>query len=73
MKNFRYLISREYEADSIADDLRLQLEINRFNHVNVKAVTVRNEVLVQVPDANDSIEEVVENFMHNYQTGIILE
>jgi hypothetical protein len=73
LKNFRYLISREYEADSVAEDLRLQLEINRVNQVHVKAVTVRNEVLVQVPDANDSIEEVVENFMYSYQTGIILE
>jgi hypothetical protein len=73
LKNFRYLISREYQADNIAEDLRLQLEINRFNNINVKAVNMRNEVIIQVPDANDSIEEVVESFMENYQTGVILE
>jgi menaquinone-dependent protoporphyrinogen IX oxidase len=73
MKNLRFLIDKRYEADSIAKDLQLQLEINRFNHVNVTAVDQRNEVIVQVPEENGSLEEAIESFMENYQNGIILE
>ncbi|GLB59046.1 hypothetical protein NCCP133_11790 [Cytobacillus sp. NCCP-133] len=51
----------------------MQLEINRFNHVKVEAVEQRNEVLVQVPEANGSLEEAVESFMRNYQDGEMLE
>ncbi|MGM0876286.1 MAG: hypothetical protein ACQEWV_16320 [Bacillota bacterium] len=74
MRNFRYLISDEFQAASIAEDLRLQLEVNRFNNVNITPVTMRNEVIVQVPEASDLLLEVaVDSFMENYKTGVILE
>ncbi len=73
MKNFRYLIPKEYEVNRIAEDLLLQLEVNRLKDVNVKAVIDRNEILIQVKDANDSIEEVVGSFMESYDAGVILE
>ncbi|CAM3609525.1 hypothetical protein GCM10009865_37470 [Aeromicrobium ponti] len=73
MKNFRFLLSDQFQANEIAEDLQVQLEINRFNHVKVTTVEQRNEVLVQVPDANGSLEEAVESFMRNYQDGEVLE
>jgi hypothetical protein len=73
MKNFRFLISDQFNAESLAEDLRTQLEVNRLHHVNIVAVNTRNEVIVQVPEANVSLEEVVETFMEGYQTGVILE
>ncbi|MFC0271711.1 hypothetical protein ACFFIX_09605 [Metabacillus herbersteinensis] len=74
MKNYRYLISDQYQAKSIAEDLRIQLEVNRFNNVNITPVTMRNEVIVQVPDASSlSLETAVNSFMESYQTGVILE
>ena len=73
MRNFRFPISDQFSADRIAKDLQVQLEINRFKHVNVLAAANRNEVIVQVPEANEGIEEAVESFMKSYQTGVILE
>jgi hypothetical protein len=74
MRNFRYLLSDQFQAANIAEDLRLQLEINRFKNVNITAVTMRNEVIVQVPEASDlSLEVAVDSFMENYKTGVILE
>jgi menaquinone-dependent protoporphyrinogen IX oxidase len=73
VKNFRFLLSDQFQANEIAEDLQVQLEINRFNHVKVTAVEQRNEVLVQVPEANGSLEEAVESFMRNYQDGEVLE
>lgn len=74
MKNYRYLISDQYQAKNIAEDLRIQLGVNRFNNVNITPVTMRNEVIVQVPDASSlSLETAVNSFMENYQTGVILE
>ncbi len=73
MKNFRFLLNDQFKANEIAEDLQVQLEVNRFNHVKVEAVEQRNEVLVQVPDANEQLEEAVESFMRNYQDGEVLE
>lgn len=73
LKNFRFLISDQFNAERLAEDLRTQLEVNRLHHVTIVAVSSRNEVIVQVPEANDSLEEVVEGFMEGYQTGVILE
>lgn len=73
MKNFRYLISDQFKAESLAEDLRIQLEVNRIYHINIVSVNTRNEVIVQVPEANGSLEEVVESFMEGYQNGVILE
>jgi diaminopimelate epimerase len=73
MKNFRFLIDDEYNAQSLAEDLRVQLDVNRFYNVNIVAVNQRNEVIVQVPEDNNFIEETVGSFMKGYQNGIILE
>jgi hypothetical protein len=73
LKNFRYLIKGQYVANDVAKDLQVQLDINRFNDVNITAVDNRNEVIVQVHEANDNVEETVESFMQNYQSGVILE
>ncbi|MCQ6282076.1 hypothetical protein [Bacillus sp. EB600] len=73
MRNFRFPISDQFSAANIAKDLQVQLEINRFSHVNVVAADNRNEVIVQVPEANEGLEEAVESFMKSYQTGVILE
>ncbi len=73
MKNYRYLIQDKFDANTIANDLRVQLNVNRFENVTIKAVNQRNEVIVQVPDSSDHLEIAVESFMENYQTGVILE
>jgi hypothetical protein len=73
LRNYRFLIGEQYNADTIAKDLRLQLDINRFNHVTVAAADYRNEVIVQIPEANEGLEEAVESFMGSYQKGVILE
>jgi hypothetical protein len=73
MRIYRFLINDEFQANSIADDLRVQLDINRFNDVNIVSVDNRNEILVQVFEANGAAEQTVESFMQNYQKGIIIE
>ncbi|NHM33785.1 hypothetical protein [Neobacillus terrae] len=73
MKNFRFLIDDEYNAQSLAEDLRVQLDVNRFYNVKIVAVNQRNEVIVQVPEESSFIEETVGSFMKGYQNGIILE
>ncbi|WML44663.1 hypothetical protein [Neobacillus sp. PS3-40] len=73
MKNFRFLINDQFNAQTIAEDLKVQLDVNRLYDVNIVAVNSRNEVIVQVPEANGTLEEVVESFMDSYQKGIILE
>ncbi|MBM7602359.1 methyl coenzyme M reductase beta subunit [Metabacillus crassostreae] len=74
MRNYRYLLSDKYNAGTIAEDLKVQLDINRFQDVHVKAVDNRNEVLVQVPSTGPlSLEETVDSFMEEYKTGVILE
>ncbi|MEH7505700.1 hypothetical protein V7152_27645 [Neobacillus drentensis] len=73
MRNYRFLINDQFQANSIAEDLRVQLEINRFNDVNILPIDNRNEVLVQVFESNGEAEETVETFMQNYQKGIIIE
>jgi hypothetical protein len=73
MRIYRFLINDQFQANSIAEDLRVQLEINRFNDVNILPVDNRNEVLVQVFESNGAAEETVETFMQNYQKGIIIE
>jgi hypothetical protein len=37
------------------------------------SVDNRNEILVQVFEANVAAEQTVESFMQNYQKGIIIE
>jgi hypothetical protein len=61
------------KADSLAEDLRLQMDVNRFHNVEIKAVSSRNEIIVQVPDLNSDLEKTLESFMDSYQSGIILE
>ncbi|OLS39954.1 hypothetical protein [Bacillus sp. MRMR6] len=73
MKNFRFLIQDQFEANNIANDLRVQMYINRFHDVNIVAVNQRNEVIVQVHEANENVEETLESFMRDYQSGVILE
>jgi hypothetical protein len=73
MRIYRFLINDQFQANSIADDLRVQLDINRFNDVNIVSVDNRNEILVQVFEANAAAEQTVESFMQNYQKGIIIE
>ncbi|MFC3883552.1 hypothetical protein ACFOU2_08540 [Bacillus songklensis] len=73
MKNLRFLLADQFQAESLAEDLRLQLEINRFEDVKVVPVKDRNEIIVQVPEANGTLEETVDSFMKNYRTGEILE
>jgi hypothetical protein len=73
MRIYRFLINDQFQANSIADDLRVQLDINRFNDVNIVSVDNRNEILVQVFEANGAAEQTVESFMQNYQKGIIIE
>ncbi|MDZ5471558.1 hypothetical protein SM124_07335 [Bacillus sp. 31A1R] len=73
MRNIRYLLKDEYTADSIAEDLKVQLEVNRMNHIKITSVNTRNEVIVSLPEGNENLEEVVESFMSGYKTGEILE
>ena len=74
MRNYRYLISDNFQAETIAKDLQIQLNVNRFDDVTIRAVNARNEVIVQVPVASSySLEETMDSFMENYKTGVILE
>jgi hypothetical protein len=73
MRNYRFLINDQFQANSIAEDLRVQLDVNRFNNVNILSVDNRNEVLVQVFEQTEAAEQTVESFMQNYQKGIIIE
>ncbi len=73
MRNYRFLINDQFQANSIAEDLRVQLDVNRFNNVNILPVDNRNEVLVQVFEQTGEAEQTVESFMQNYQKGIIIE
>jgi hypothetical protein len=73
MRNYRFLINDQFQANSIAEDLRVQLDINTFNDVNILSVDNRNEVLVQVFEPTGAAEETVESFMQSYQKGIIIE
>ena len=73
MRNYRFLINEQFQANSIAEDLRVQMDINRFNDVNILPVDNRNEILVQVFESNSAAEETVETFMQDYQKGIIIE
>lgn len=73
MRNLRYLLNDKVEAGRLAEDLRLQLEINRFRDVTIVPVHDRKELIVPVPEANGELEETVETFMTAYKTGLILE
>jgi len=73
MRNIRYLIGDQYDAENVAEDLKLQLEVNRLNHVGIFPVSARNEVIVQIPEDNNTLEEVLGSFMESYKTGEILE
>jgi hypothetical protein len=73
MKNVRFLLDDKFQAERLAEDLKLQLEINRFEGAKVVPVKDRNEIIVQIPEANGALEETVDSFMKNYRTGEILE
>jgi hypothetical protein len=73
LRSYRFLINEQFQANNIAEDLRVQLDINRFNDVNILSVDNQNEVLVQVFEPNEAAEETVETFMQDYQKGIIIE
>lgn len=73
MRNIRYLIKEGYSAVKLAEDLKVQLDVNRQNHVHITPVEKRNEVIIQVPEANGSLEEIVGSFMQDYQSGVIME
>jgi len=73
LRNVRYLIQDEFQANQVADDLKVQLDINRMETISITSVESRNEVIVQIPEANESVEEVLSGFMRGYQKGMILE
>ncbi|MBT2637891.1 MULTISPECIES: hypothetical protein [unclassified Bacillus (in: firmicutes)] len=73
MRNNRYILGEGFEAKAVSDALRLQLDVNRMDHINVVAIEKRNEVIVQVPEASGDLEKVIESFMSSYQTQIIQE
>lgn len=73
LKNVRYVLNNEFQADRVASDLRVQLDVSRISNVEIKSVESRNEVIVQIPEANDSVEEVLSGFMKDYHKRIILE
>ncbi|RHW42032.1 hypothetical protein D1B31_05155 [Neobacillus notoginsengisoli] len=73
MRNVRYLIQNDYSAEEIAEALKLQLEINRYENVSITAVERRNEVIIQIPEDNENLEETLGSFMAGYQDGVILE
>ncbi|PLR79903.1 hypothetical protein CVD25_13205 [Bacillus canaveralius] len=74
MRNYRYILDKQFQANSVADDLRIQLRMNRMDDdAKVTAVENRNEVLVQVHVGDDSLEEVVSSFMDSYNPNVILE
>ncbi|PLR78666.1 hypothetical protein CU633_03680 [Bacillus sp. V3-13] len=74
MRNYRYLLDKQFQAKSVADDLRIQLRMNRMDDdAKVTAVENRNEVLVQVQEGDNSLEEVVGSFMDSYNPDVILE
>lgn len=65
--NIRYNLRSEFEAESIAEDLRLQLDINRFNQVSIESVSQDNQVIIKLPEEHGDMLEVINQFMHNYQ------
>ncbi len=73
MKNIRYLLLDQFQAKDIAQDLMVQLEVNRIHDVYVTPIDIRNELSIQVPEANEYSEEVIGGFMKDYQKGVILE
>ncbi|TYR79322.1 hypothetical protein FZC66_14515 [Priestia megaterium] len=73
MKNHRYLLKDSLKAEDIAKDLKIQLEVNRLHTVNVFPIAERNEVIVQVADADGTAEDIVDAFMNDYKTGEMLE
>ncbi|WP_409270098.1 hypothetical protein V1499_11685 [Neobacillus sp. SCS-31] len=73
MKNVRYIIQDGYDAEKIAEALKVQLNVNRFENVGITAVGQRNELIVQIPENNESLEETLGSFMAGYQDGVILE
>jgi hypothetical protein len=73
LKNVRYVLNDEFQAEDVANDLKVQLDINRIHHLTIKSVENRNEVIVQIPEANESTEEVLSGFMKDYQKRTILE
>ncbi|WP_053366601.1 hypothetical protein [Bacillus sp. FJAT-27245] len=73
MKNVRYIIQDGYDAEKIAEALKVQLNVNRFENVGITAVGQRNELIVQIPDNNELLEDTLGSFMAGYQDGVILE
>ncbi|WP_059170535.1 hypothetical protein [Bacillus sp. FJAT-27445] len=73
MKNVRYIIQDGYDAENIAEALKVQLSINRFDNIGITAVEQRNELIVQIPENNGPLEETLGSFMAGYQDGVILE
>ncbi|PLT29245.1 hypothetical protein [Peribacillus deserti] len=73
MKNHRYLLKDDFQAEDLAEDLKVQLEVNRFDNYTITPVASRNELIVQVPDAAGDLEDTVDQFMVDYHKGKMLE
>ncbi|MFE8699408.1 hypothetical protein ACFYKX_02095 [Cytobacillus sp. FJAT-54145] len=73
MKIFRFQIDPKFKAQYLAEDLKLQLEVNRHNNVSISSNNHTNEIVVGVPDDGGETGEIVGSFMESYQTGVILE
>ncbi|WP_026693599.1 hypothetical protein [Peribacillus kribbensis] len=73
MKNHRYLLKDSIQAEELAGDLRVQLEVNRFDDYSIVPVVQRNELIVQIPDAAGDLEDTVDAFMAGYYDGKMLE
>ncbi|MCP8969980.1 hypothetical protein [Ectobacillus ponti] len=73
MRNLRYLLNNKRDANQLAEDLQVQLEVNRFENVTVVPIPERKELIIQVPEADGALEDTVEAFMSDYKDGLILE
>ena len=73
MRSLIYFLNDKMEAEQLAEDLKVQLEINRFRNVMVVPVNEKKELIIQVPEANGELEEAVEAFMEDYKEGVMLE
>ncbi|WP_409289921.1 hypothetical protein [Peribacillus sp. SCS-37] len=73
MKNHHYVLKSSVDAEELAEDLRLQLEINRFSNYSITPIPSKNKLIVQVPDADGPLEETVDIFMADYRKTEALE
>ncbi|OIK14862.1 hypothetical protein [Bacillus sp. MUM 13] len=73
MKTYRYMLKESLDAAELAEDLKVQIAVNRFCDVKISHDEHRNEIVVHLPEADGTIEDVVEIFMADYKTGELIE